>query len=218
MRCSRDTAGSTGPSGAGIAALEGTPFVFGQTTPDAGVLAGLDGPFQAGLNHLAATAHCLRLLDLEKCRASVPDGEEQLWVFLQAGRPVTPAHEVLGSLNRGPGGPGGSALCVVSLSSGEAVSVTVTVRGPTPTAANRSHVPSTGRLSRPRGAERHCTLPNVTASCTVQTSQLTMSGQGCLRPFLWPTLEVCHKHAPDTRVSVADNWCRQIACAAVSAR
>jgi hypothetical protein len=36
----------------GVAACEGSPFVFGQSAPDSGVLTGLNSPFQAGLNHL----------------------------------------------------------------------------------------------------------------------------------------------------------------------
>ena len=43
---------SSGATGAGIPASEGAPFVLGQSAPDSGVLAGLDGPLQAGVNNL----------------------------------------------------------------------------------------------------------------------------------------------------------------------
>src|SRR5665647_1393080 len=83
---------SAGASGPGIAALEGPPFVLRQTAPDTGVLTGLDGPFQAGLSDLAATAYGLGLFDLEKGGTGVPNREEQLRVFVQAGSAVAPVH------------------------------------------------------------------------------------------------------------------------------
>src|SRR5450631_4132351 len=69
-----------GTTGTGIAALEGTPFVLGQSAPDSGVLAGFHGPAQTGLNHLAATADSLGFLCLDKGGTGVPDWEEQLGV------------------------------------------------------------------------------------------------------------------------------------------
>jgi hypothetical protein len=76
-----------------VAAFEGSPFVLGQSAPDAGVLAGLDSPFQAGFNDLAATADCFSLFYLEKRGAVVPDREEQLGVLAEAGSTVTPSHQ-----------------------------------------------------------------------------------------------------------------------------
>ena len=62
-------------TGAGITALEGTPFVLRQAAPHAKILTRIDGPFQAGLNHLAATAYCLRLLDLQESGPVFPIGK-----------------------------------------------------------------------------------------------------------------------------------------------
>ena len=45
-----------GTTGTGITASERTPFVHGQSTPDACVLARLHGPAQTRLHDLAATA------------------------------------------------------------------------------------------------------------------------------------------------------------------
>ena len=80
--------------GAGSSAFQGAPFVLGQSTPDSGVLAGLDSPFQAGLNHLAATADGFCFFYLEKRGAGVPDREEQLGVLVQAGSAVAPSHQI----------------------------------------------------------------------------------------------------------------------------
>src|SRR5665647_2134269 len=84
---------SAGASGAGIAALEGTPFVLRQAAPHAKILPRLDGPFQAGLNDLAATAYGLRLFDLQESGAGVPDREEQLRIFIQTGSAIAPSHQ-----------------------------------------------------------------------------------------------------------------------------
>src|SRR5665647_201644 len=81
-----------GASGAGIAALEGASFILRQAAPHASILTRLDGPFQAGLNDLAATAYGLRIFNLEESGASVPDREEQLRIFFQTGSAVAPAH------------------------------------------------------------------------------------------------------------------------------
>src|SRR5664279_4019270 len=90
-RTASRSARSTGP---GISAFEGASLVFGESTPDSRVLAGLDGPFQAGLNDLTATAYSLGFFYLEKRGAGVPDGEEQLGVLVQAGSAVAPGHQI----------------------------------------------------------------------------------------------------------------------------
>jgi hypothetical protein len=83
---------SGGATGAGIATCEGAPFIVGQSAPDSGVLAGLDGPFQAGPRDLASTADGSCFFDLVKRGAGDPDREEQLGVLVQAGRAVEPSH------------------------------------------------------------------------------------------------------------------------------
>jgi hypothetical protein len=80
---------------AGVAALERASLVFGQTTPDTVVLAGLEGPRQAQFPYVAATAHLLGLFDLHDRGAGVTDGEEQFRIFVQADSPVTPIHSNL---------------------------------------------------------------------------------------------------------------------------
>ena len=85
--------GNRGSTGTGIAAFEGTPLVLGQSTPDSGVLAGLNSPAQTVLSDLTATADGFGLFDLAKRGAGVPDGEEQLGVLVQAGSMVTPSHQ-----------------------------------------------------------------------------------------------------------------------------
>jgi hypothetical protein len=81
---------TTGP---GIAAFDGTPFIVGLSAPDSVLLAGLHRPVQAGLGDFAAVADSSCLFDLEKCRAGIPDGEEQLGVLFQAGSGVTSGHQ-----------------------------------------------------------------------------------------------------------------------------
>jgi hypothetical protein len=76
---------SDGATCASVATLESASLVLRETAPDAGVLAGLQSPSQAGLYDLAATADHLGFFDLQKGRAGVPDGEEQLRVFLETG-------------------------------------------------------------------------------------------------------------------------------------
>ena len=68
--------------GAGISAFQGVPFVLGQSAPDSGVLAGVDGPTQAGLLDLTATADNFRLFDLVKRWVGVSYREEQFGVLL----------------------------------------------------------------------------------------------------------------------------------------
>src|SRR5665648_338653 len=89
---SRTGVSSPGATGPGIATFQGAPFVLGQSAPDSGILAGLDGPFQTGLNDLAATADGFRFFYLEKRGSGVPDREEQFGVLVQAGSAVAPSH------------------------------------------------------------------------------------------------------------------------------
>src|SRR5690606_26769841 len=53
--------GSAGAAGAGLAALERAALVLGESAPDAGILAGLEGPLETGVDDLAATADLLGL-------------------------------------------------------------------------------------------------------------------------------------------------------------
>src|SRR5262249_29877805 len=78
----------------GAAALVRAPFVLAHAAPDAGVLAALDRPFQAGFHHRAASAYLFGLVDLEQGRPRVADGEEQLRVHLTAGGVMAPVHAV----------------------------------------------------------------------------------------------------------------------------
>jgi hypothetical protein len=82
-----------GTTGTGSAPFEGTPLIVGLPTPHAVLLTGLHRPVQAGLGDFTAVADSSCLLDLEECRAGVPDGEEQLRVLFQAGSTVTPRHQ-----------------------------------------------------------------------------------------------------------------------------
>ena len=68
--------------GAGISAFQGVPFVLGQSAPDSGVLAGVDGPAQAGLRNLTVTADNFCLFDLVKRWVGVSYREEQFGVLL----------------------------------------------------------------------------------------------------------------------------------------
>src|SRR5450631_276719 len=79
--------------GTGIAALDGTSLVRRQSAPDPTVRAGLDGPAQAGLNNLTATADSLGFFYLEKRGAGVADREEQLGVHAKASSTITPSHQ-----------------------------------------------------------------------------------------------------------------------------
>jgi hypothetical protein len=53
------------------ATLECATLVFGEATPHARVLAGLEGVLQADLRNSASTAHGFRLVDLVDCRPRV---------------------------------------------------------------------------------------------------------------------------------------------------
>ena len=46
----------TCPTRGGVAASESATFFFGSSAPDAGILAGIDGPSQAGLSDFTAAA------------------------------------------------------------------------------------------------------------------------------------------------------------------
>ncbi len=92
-RSSREAGASGGAHpGPGVAALERATLVLAHPTPDTVVLPGLEGPGEALLAHLAASAHLLGLLDLEDGRTGVADREEQLWVLVEARRAVAPIH------------------------------------------------------------------------------------------------------------------------------
>jgi hypothetical protein len=73
---------SASATGAGISTFECATFVLGSSAKHSGVLAGLDGQFQAGLNNLAAIADGFGFVYLEKRGAGVSDGEEKLGVLV----------------------------------------------------------------------------------------------------------------------------------------
>jgi len=75
-------------------ALERPPLVFAHAAPHAGVLAAVDGPAEAVLDHCAAPANLLGFFNLEERRPGVPDGEEQLRIYLTTGGNVAPVHDV----------------------------------------------------------------------------------------------------------------------------
>src|ERR1700758_2353060 len=79
----------------GIATLEGAPLVFAHTSPDARVLAGVQGPGETLSRHLAPIADQFRVSDLRKSRAAVPYREEQLRVLVTTDRLVAPIHTSL---------------------------------------------------------------------------------------------------------------------------
>src|SRR3954451_4454902 len=84
----------SGESGAGpgVAPLEGASLILGKATPDTRVLTGLERPGETFLDHRAASADCLCLLDLQNRGSGIPDGEEQLRVLVTANRAVPPIH------------------------------------------------------------------------------------------------------------------------------
>ena len=79
-------------AGPGGAALEGAALVFAHAAPDAGVLAGLEGPLEAGVNNRAAAADAFCFLDLEEGGPCISNGEEQFRVLVEARCAVTPIH------------------------------------------------------------------------------------------------------------------------------
>jgi hypothetical protein len=78
----------------GVSAFEGAPFILGESAPNPGLLARLDGPSQAGVNDLTATADSFGFFYLAQHGAGVPDSEEQLGVLVQAGTVVAPRHQI----------------------------------------------------------------------------------------------------------------------------
>jgi hypothetical protein len=81
-----------GAAGACGAALESAAFVFAHAAPNAGVLAGFEGPLEAGVNNRAAAANTLGFLNLEEGRSCVSYGKKQFRVLVEARRAVTPIH------------------------------------------------------------------------------------------------------------------------------
>lgn len=81
-------------SSAVAAALECAALIFAHATPDAGILAALNGPCQALGGYWATVADDLRTSDLCKCRAGASDGEKQFGVFVAADCFVAPVHGV----------------------------------------------------------------------------------------------------------------------------
>ena len=67
-------------------------LVFAHASPNASVLAGLQGPLQTRVHHGAPVANALCFLNLEKCRSRVADWEEELRVLVEAGCAITPIH------------------------------------------------------------------------------------------------------------------------------
>ena len=90
----RPTASRRAHPRAGVAALESAALVLAETAPDPMILAGLEGPLQALLAHVAASADLLGLLDLEDGRTGVADREEQFRVLVEARGTVAPIHGV----------------------------------------------------------------------------------------------------------------------------
>jgi hypothetical protein len=70
-------------------------FLFGQPTPDAGVLIGVKGELETLRSNQALTADLPGLLQLEKREAGRPDRKEQLGIRVAAQRVISPG--VVGS-------------------------------------------------------------------------------------------------------------------------
>jgi hypothetical protein len=79
-------------AGARCPALQGAALIFAHSAPDAGILAGLESPLQAGVHYRATAAYTFGFLDLEEGGSRIPDGEEQFRVLLEARCAVTPIH------------------------------------------------------------------------------------------------------------------------------
>ena len=75
-------------------ALERATLVLAHAAPHPGVLAAVDGPAEAILEHRAAPADLLGFFNLEERRPAVSDREEQLRIYLTTGGNVTPVHGV----------------------------------------------------------------------------------------------------------------------------
>jgi hypothetical protein len=56
------------------------------------ILASVERPLQARFAHVAAATNFLSFRNLDKGRAGIPDGEEQLWILSQTGSLVAPIH------------------------------------------------------------------------------------------------------------------------------
>src|SRR3954463_6090629 len=95
------SAGSSGPS---VPPLQRASLVLGKPAPHTRILSGVECPTKAGLDDVAASADGLGLLDLEDCRAGVPDREEELGVLVEAGCRVAPVHGLVPLLMPGKGG------------------------------------------------------------------------------------------------------------------
>ena len=74
------------------AALQRPALVLTQTAPDTMILTSFQRPLQACVSNLASPADLLGLFNLENGRASVPNREEQLRIFVQTGGLVAPIH------------------------------------------------------------------------------------------------------------------------------
>src|SRR4051794_1469493 len=85
------------------AAKHRAALVLGEPAPDAGLLAGLEGPLEAVVDDLARTADRLGVIDLEQRGAARADGEEQFGVFVTAGGAVSPVHAVFPPSGRAQG-------------------------------------------------------------------------------------------------------------------
>src|SRR3954451_14917331 len=87
----------SGESGAGpgVAPLQGASLILGKATPDTRVLTGLECPGEAFLDHRAASADRLCLLDLQNRGPVVPDREEELRVLITAHGAVPPIHRLI---------------------------------------------------------------------------------------------------------------------------
>jgi hypothetical protein len=100
----RQVAGSGVDAGAqpGGAALEGATLLLAQSTPDSGILATVDRPPEAILDHRATPAHLLGFLNLQQRGPAVPNGEEQLRIDFTTGGYVAPVHDSTPSWRCGP--------------------------------------------------------------------------------------------------------------------
>src|ERR1700744_5918994 len=72
------------------APLDGPSLVFAQATPDPGVLAGFNGPVEAGFHDRTTMTNVLGFVDLEKCWTGVSDRKEQLRIHVTAGGVLGP--------------------------------------------------------------------------------------------------------------------------------
>ena len=90
------SAGITGDS-AGAAGTSGTTFesatlILAQTSPDSGILTGLEGPLKAGLCDFTTATDSLCFLNLEQRGSGVADREEELRILIEACCTVSPIH------------------------------------------------------------------------------------------------------------------------------